>query len=578
MNRLPSIILALLFFLLLNFPVPVENISANGKEEELNIPIPDTSVSLPIGMNLHGLNYYTPAPIFTDVMTTASGMISFYTDESGSPWNSGMINEIMRDHNGYPMFLPQLTSDGHQSCVRFLINNYYKGRYRVLFDGEGIMVAGGHRLKSDEHGPFIDLDGSGGNTWIDIIESKANNYIRNIHIIPEEYGLFSIDDYDSSVIPTFLAQYTEGLESFHALRFMDWFHTNGSTQVDWGEDSYNNATPNDFSDDRITKDYYSQAADRGISMEYAIELCNTLQTDAWVCVPHMASDDYIRKMADLWRDNLDENLTIYLEYSNEVWNWAFVQSKWVSQNGVYGEYPLPVDNHVQTALAEIESKGGDFPEKDAYMMARSFSIWADEFGSAMSSRVIRVATGQHAVPSRLRKVLEYLSDEKEAYGAVGCDALAVGGYFSFSEEDHEKWLTLGDSLTMEEIYKDTYRNFLKTSKIWTEGCASVAKDFDVKYYVYEGGQHMQPYNQQEWNYNEKLWDFQISDYMYDLYIHNFDLLTDPEIDCDLFMAFSYISKRKSRYGSWGHLESLDQVGTEYANAPKFSALMDVNTP
>jgi len=45
------------------------------------------------------------------------------------------------------------------------------------------------------------------------------------------------------------------------------------------------------------------------------------------------------------------------------------------------------------------------------------------------------------------------------------------------------------------------------------------------------------------------------------------------------MAFSYVSERESRWGSWGHLESLQQIGVNgnyMIIAPKYQALLDVN--
>ena len=53
-----------------------------------------------------------------------------------------------------------------------------------------------------------------------------------------------------------------------------------------------------------------------------------LQKDIWINVPVAASDDYVRELALLLRDNLDPNLHIYVEYSNEVWNWDFSQAHW----------------------------------------------------------------------------------------------------------------------------------------------------------------------------------------------------------------------------------------------------------
>ena len=43
------------------------------------------------------------------------------------------------------------------------------------------------------------------------------------------------------------------------------------------------------------------------------------------------------------------------------------------------------------------------------------------------------------------------------------------------------------------------------------------------------------------------------------------------------MAFSYVGQRESKYGSWGHLESLDQLNQNLMQvAPKYQALLDAN--
>ncbi len=72
--------------------------------------------------------------------------------------------------------------------------------------------------------------------------------------------------------------------------------------------------------------YYTQSADRGIAIEYAIDLANTLKTDAWFCMPHKASDEYIREFAKMVKERLDPSLKSYVEYSNEIWNWSFGQA------------------------------------------------------------------------------------------------------------------------------------------------------------------------------------------------------------------------------------------------------------
>ena len=48
----------------------------------------------------------------------------------------------------------------------------------------------------------------------------------------------------------------------------------------------------------------------------------------WVNVPLMVDDDYITKFATLLKEQLDPSLVVYVEYSNEIWNYGFSQFSW----------------------------------------------------------------------------------------------------------------------------------------------------------------------------------------------------------------------------------------------------------
>lgn len=50
----------------------------------------------------------------------------------------------------------------------------------------------------------------------------------------------------------------------------------------------------------------------------------------WINVPHLASDDYVQKLAQYLKDNLSSNKIVYVEYSNEVWNTFFAQGKYAT--------------------------------------------------------------------------------------------------------------------------------------------------------------------------------------------------------------------------------------------------------
>jgi hypothetical protein len=493
---------------------------------------------LPIGMNLPELNPWEPCIAFTDAMTSAGDMVT-----SVNPQNTGLIDQVSRDADGYPLEIP-FKINNQSAYVLFQVNNHYTGRYRIDYKGTGTL--GGNAKKVGEK-YYIDFDGEGTALEIDILTSDKNDHIRDMHLYPEDIA-------DNPTKPLFLSKFLAGLQSFHAIRFMDWQRTNGSTQVEWA--------------DRVTPTYYGQGSGKGVSWDYAIALCNELDADAWVCVPHKASDDYIQKMATLFRDNLESGRKIYLEYSNELWNWGFEQYEWVGVTSAQGA----ADSYVHTDLAAL---GGEeaFPQKDAYMMARVFRIWGGVF-SGHEDRVVNVATGQAAGSWNGGLILDYLKNT--AHSPV--EAYAAGGYFSFTIEDHNKWKSKPSSVSAGTMCDTVYDEMEANSNTWARESAALAKSYGLDYLVYEGGQHFVLDTSQEWSYASKEYDAQIHPKMYQLYLRNFDTHVKANVDCKLFMAYDYVSERKSPYGSWGHLESIDDVGKDYSTvAPKYQALIDCNT-
>ena len=69
---------------------------------------------------------------------------------------------------------------------------------------------------------------------------------------------------------------------------------------------------------------------QGFVLEWMITLANSVNggagADYWACIPHLATDDFITGYATLINSNLNLNLNIYVEYSNECWNTIFLQS------------------------------------------------------------------------------------------------------------------------------------------------------------------------------------------------------------------------------------------------------------
>ena len=92
------------------------------------------------------------------------------------------------------------------------------------------------------------------------------------------------------------------ISQFSTIRFMDLQHTNGSPLSEWLQN-----TPDDF---------HTQATPKGISMNLIAKIIQITGRNAWINVPHLASDDYINKFAAFLKTNIPLNRTIYVEYSN----------------------------------------------------------------------------------------------------------------------------------------------------------------------------------------------------------------------------------------------------------------------
>ncbi len=58
----------------------------------------------------------------------------------------------------------------------------------------------------------------------------------------------------------------------------------------------------------------------GFPYEYKTTMSNLLVADAWINITMQATDDYIKKIANLFIDRAHTSIKIYVEYDNENFN------------------------------------------------------------------------------------------------------------------------------------------------------------------------------------------------------------------------------------------------------------------
>lgn len=552
------------------------SVSPNSLAEE---PMP----KLPIGMNLSAFDDWQTGYPFKNLMWGARPWITRNPQEGG-PFETNFATKIPLDENGYPTEVP-FTPEGKSEQVVFtLINKLVPpGVYILLYDGEGeIGPAVGTKVLQAEPGR-VTLELTGGSFNSDyqgftILRSAKGNHIRNIRILKEADEKA---DFDAN---PFREDFLEYCKQWHVLRFMDWQATNDSLEDEWKDrkkPTFYTMVGRGGDAIGLTKNPASEFRrlfSGGVALEILIKLANLTKVNPWFCVPHRATPEYMREMAQMIKTQLDPSLKAYIEYSNELWNWQFQQAQWMlrtkiaadrlagqSKTGWKGNTPpaeFPLDNGTVA-----KDGGADHPERTAALARRCFEIFEEVFQGEDARRIVRVIGVQQTWPDTIRRTVRWVMDHG------GADAVSPAGYFWPDKETYAKWEAAGASLTAEDVISDM--NTILDTKIanYIQEIGGIADQFKLQYVVYEGGQHIQPKDQQEKPYMSALKEVQFSKGLYDCYIKNFRF--HEAAGCDLFAAFASFSEQGKKFGSWGHQEYLGQPRDEI---PKFGALLDVNIP
>ena len=476
-----------------------------------------------LGINLNGISDWSTELPFVDVFKTSRKWIS---QRQGEEWGKGPEVEydsrgwVARIEEGCWIETPLCTIGG---------GHYPSGEYTILYNGDGDIDAGGAaKVLSREQGRIkIEVDPAKGPIWLSIRRTNPDNYVRDIRVIMPGF----LETYESNPWhPVFLGRW----KGMACLRFMDFMHTNNSTISTWDD----RPVPGDAS--------YSV---KGVPLELMIDLANRKKVDPWFCIPHLADDDYVRKFAEMTRERLVPGLKVYVEFSNELWNSQFSQTKKVWDLGKEKEF------------AEKPWEAGW--RYNAYRSVQIFKIWEEVFGRA--ERLVRVLASQSANPYISERIVEF----QEAY--KNADALAIAPYISCnvrpdgkpSVKEVEAW-SLDDAFEYLEkkALPDAIESMVKSK--------AVADKFGLRLIAYEGGQHMVGVGGGENSKTiEELFHKANRDKrMGDIYTRYYDAWKNA--GGDLFCHFSSIGKW-SKWGAWGLMEYYDE---DPQASPKFRASVE----
>jgi hypothetical protein len=471
-----------------------------------------------VGINLGGVTYYSTEIPFVDAMKMSK---PFVPQQKGQPYGKGPMPELRED--GYPK---QFAPDSWVDTITLSTGGHYAGgQYVCLYEGRGrLEFRGDVKVVESKPGRILLTLTPKDGAHIKLAETDPADPVRNIRLIPQ-------DAEATHEKQPFRQEFLKRWSNMKVIRFMDWMRTNGSTVKDWA--------------DRPKPADQTQGA-KGVALEYMIQLASALKADPWFCMPHMATDDYVRKFAQMVKEKLDKDRKIYIEYSNETWNFMFPQTRYCVEQG---KKLALSDNEFQGALRYHAQRAGEI-----------FKIWEEVFGGR--ARLVRVLASHHANPWATEQVLSWKDAAKNA------DAVATAPYFG-NVFGNPKTADEVAALSVEQLLEKC-REVIATERKTMEKQAELARKSGVKLFAYEFGQHLVGHGGAE--NNEKLMNLFIAanrhPLMHDLYLGH--LRNWRDVGGDLVMIFSSMG-RPSKWGSWGILE---YEGQDPAAAPKFRAVQE----
>ncbi|MGZ4808097.1 MAG: fibronectin type III domain-containing protein [Thermoanaerobaculia bacterium] len=421
----------------------------------------DPAILRPVAYHPQIVSYFN-APYFANALAQGGEWYSFTGTEFGSPidYNTAQFNNVLQFDKGYPKFLQP-----NQRLRAFLFGlniNYgfrpnawpprdtlAKGRIVVTWEGNADI-----RLVS---GTFVATGSSGAETGsllngrriylcTEPFQSTQTLEVHEILAPLTEIRVWLAPP-DDPATPGTNENLTLSLEGqlFHPLllqriadadfgfiRFMDWGATNSSPQQDWIDRRLpTHIFENGILNARSPAPGSPGNRETGVAFEHMVALCNATGRNMWINVPHLATADFITRLAKLIRFGSDgvnpydgpqsdpkfaplrSDLKVYVEFSNEIWSsgFAFAQGDWAQDQA---------DHFLPNAISK--------PQFTARKFCDTWRIFQEVFGG--TDRLVRVAAIFTALDSYSRPFLQEIAD----YGVtlsppVRPDVMAVTTYF-----------------------------------------------------------------------------------------------------------------------------------------------------
>ncbi|CAF1231406.1 unnamed protein product [Didymodactylos carnosus] len=369
---------------------------------------------VPVAANLDGLDDWSRSLPYVDLIRQARVWGS-----PAKPWDANATTDPI---TGWP------TSDFGVVLATNAVD--MGGIYLLTAQGNAVVtVAGGSsagRIANKTYDPstnrltaFVVIPQGASQIMLSFVNTSGHG-VQNITLLQPNYDLTS----QSNITNLMLTH----LSRFSIIRFMDWMATNNNPDVNW-----NDSTP------LWWPQYTTPKHNPWDTIPYIVNKFIT-PVDIWINIPFGATDDYVLQVAQLMLNQLNPSINIYVEYSNEVWNYIFTQASAnlrdanVSVLNQGDPLHLAYDNNTNVGYWAFR--------RTASQIKRISDLFKTVFGQQNVGpwkRIRPILAGQSTNPIVITQGLDYISN---VYGPPSnyLHGIAIAPYFDLAQ--YKTWSNL----------------------------------------------------------------------------------------------------------------------------------------
>ena len=504
-----------------------------------------------IGMNLGMVNDWTYSWIFRDAFKLAR---TFTTRSvNTTTWEFAYNGPPAMDADGWVTSVPADTINENGETIAYWADSILfsnggnpAGTYRAEWSGEGEITFGATPIETgttSDGRNYALLDVAEDQTlFTRINETNPDDYIRDIQIFMPDFAGQSLemDDWQSgSDESPFHPLFLERLQPFDTLRFMQWQQVNSDDRDVLTADDLRPVT-------HANQGSTSRSSFNGVSVEFQVQLANDLGANAYFNMPHQADDSYVRAFAEYVRDNIHDDAEVFVEYSNEVWNYAFgfEANAWIGE-----QQELP------------ENEGLSFVDVWAQEARRDFGIWSDVF-SGQEERLTRVAAGQQNNVWLTGQLLDRMNGE--------FDAVSSTSYAGLGNSNID-WID--ETTTQDDIIDWVVENSVAWSLQTQAAHVELAEQYsdelgrEIEFITYEGGSHLDAFGTDYQDLVHSVQDNPRFREVYESLLHGMN-----ELGVDMHIQYVFTSRGEPT--PWGEFGVLHGMDTPLEDAHEYNALVD----